>query len=199
MRIFLDMDGVMVDFVGSLLQFARRPELLADWQPRGCYDLTQVLGVSSHYIWDNAYSNVNFWINMQPCPWMHQLLKECRRYGSITIASDPSLSPEAAAGKMQWMSNHLPAWTDRLVLTSHKHLLATPNSVLIDDSDKNIGQFRMAGGHGILFPQPWNSLYEIAERGDGLAHVMRELNRKARWRFYKQENRIFQSRNHEEV
>jgi len=197
MRIFLDMDGVMVDFVGSVLRLVRRPDLLADWRPRGCYDLTRVLGVPHEYLWENAYSNVNFWRNMQPYPWLEQLLDTCRRYGPIAIASDPSLSPEAAAGKIEWMTRHVPASTDRLLLTSHKYLLANANSVLIDDSDKNIVEFRRAGGQGILFPQPWNSLYRIAERGDGMSYVMQALNRTARWLYYKHEKRVYQALNQE--
>lgn len=197
MHIFLDMDGVMVDFTSSVLRLVRRPDLLADWRPRGCYDLAQVLGVPQEYIGENAYANVNFWKNMQPYPWLHKLLKICQQYGSITIASDPGLYAEAAAGKIEWMSRHLPALSDRLLLTSHKQLLANVNSILIDDSDKNVVEFRKAGGWGILFPQPWNSLHGIAERGAGMSHVLWELKRTAKWFSYKHEKRILQSSNQE--
>jgi len=38
-----------------------------------------------------------------------------------------------------------------------KHFAATPDSLLVDDSEKNIDMWVAWGGVGLLFPCPWNS------------------------------------------
>tara|TARA_B100000700_G_C14367978_1_gene544625 strand:+ start:90 stop:317 length:228 start_codon:yes stop_codon:yes gene_type:complete len=49
------------------------------------------------------------------------------------------------------------------MLGSHKHLLAKPDVVLIDDSDEKCRKFIEAGGHAILLPQPWNANHGLVD------------------------------------
>jgi hypothetical protein len=39
-----------------------------------------------------------------------------------------------------------------------KELLARPDTLLIDDNEKNISAFRKSGGMAITVPRPWNRL-----------------------------------------
>ena len=46
---------------------------------------------------------------------------------------------------------------DYLFAPSHqKQLLAGKNRILIDDSQRNVEQWKQAGGRAVLVPQPWN-------------------------------------------
>jgi hypothetical protein len=55
------------------------------------------------------------------------------------------------------------------VMGPAKHLCANSKHVLIDDYDRNINNFKAAGGHTILFPQFWNVAHDF--QGDKLKHV----------------------------
>lgn len=44
-----------------------------------------------------------------------------------------------------------------------KELNAKSGAILIDDSDKNVENYRAAGGCAILFPQPWNKNSQYIE------------------------------------
>ena len=52
-------------------------------------------------------------------------------------------------------------WLDgdafRMIPTEHKHLLAAPGRVLVDDSTKNIANWIKHGGIGLGLKQPWNN------------------------------------------
>jgi len=71
---------------------------------------------------------------------------------------DGVLSSNCIDGKLRWIDEHVPLSQHQLVITKSKWTLATPDNLLIDDSDKNVNEFRNYGGKAILFPRPWNSL-----------------------------------------
>ena len=54
-----------------------------------------------------------------------------------------------------------------------KWICARPDQLLIDDNDTNIDNFRDRGGHGILFPQPWNRNHGLVE--DRMGYLREEL------------------------
>ncbi len=63
---------------------------------------------------------------------------------------------------------------DRTIISyAPKSLLAGPDTLLIDDKDENITEFRAGGGHGILVPRPWNKLHGWA--GEVLKVVKKKL------------------------
>lgn len=67
-------------------------------------------------------------------------------------------------GKRDWMNANLPDWLcDKFVIVGDvcKDVAANSESLLIDDSDKNVEDFRKAGGQAILMPRPWNCLREV--------------------------------------
>ena len=65
----------------------------------------------------------------------------------------------------------------RTILGRNKYLFANKNTLLIDDTQKNTDAFIEAGGNAILVPRHWNSLHEIADRGQTLKYVQDELNK----------------------
>lgn len=104
----------------------------------------------------------DFWANApksNECDW---LIRECtRRVGAsnVCILTAPTLDPQCAAGKMEWIRRNLPEELQRQFLIGpQKHFCARWSSLLIDDSDNNVGKFRANGGRAILVPRPWNSL-----------------------------------------
>lgn len=75
----------------------------------------------------------------------------------ICTAPPPDHNPAAYSGKAIWIKKNLPKWLHRnVIFTEHKHELALPNRLLIDDADHNFNAWATAGGAAILIPRPWN-------------------------------------------
>lgn len=165
--IYLDMDGVLTDFVGDVANRIRfEGDIYREWRSLlrknkvgDPYSLEGVLGTTTDKLWSTIDAwGLSFWACMHYYPWANHLYIMLGEYGDVVILTSPSLSPNAFAGKV----NSLQGWLGRgfrefiLCPSQLKHKLANKTSILIDDSEKNIRKFKEAGGHPILFPQPWN-------------------------------------------
>jgi 5'(3')-deoxyribonucleotidase len=171
-HIFVDLDGVLADFVQSSLALHDRSHLLECW-PGGEWDMPKVMGISRGEFW-RAISQQGspFWEMLEPYPWTAELLDQLRSIAPVTIATSPSMDPGCLDGKVRWMQRHLgPSFRDFLI-GPQKYLLARPDVVLIDDRDSNVDAFREHGGQAILFPQPWNSNHQLEDR---MAYVADQL------------------------
>jgi len=151
MRIFLDVDGVLADWVdGVRLAAGIEP---STWDTVG----HGLLPTQNQAKIDAAMSTREFWVGLVRYPWADELFQTCQRHGEVIFCTQPFDSPECLAGKYQWLSNHFGATMDNIVFTRKKWRLANPQSLLIDDNKENCDRFQYAGGHSILFPQPWNT------------------------------------------
>jgi hypothetical protein len=175
-HIFLDMDGVLANFIAGASQLHGREGILDSW-PRGVWDAPTVFGLSSSQFWRKIdAAGADFWAELEAYPWLPELLETLRWFGPVTILSSPSLGVECPSGKLRWLRQHVhPDFRDHL-FGHQKHLCAKPGHVLIDDFDTNVTRFREHGGDAVLFPQPWNSRHAIEDR---VAFVASELQRLA--------------------
>lgn len=170
--IYIDMDGVLSDFVQGALDLFQQPDALSDW-PLGSHRVAQVLGVSGTEFWKRIdASGSSFWSELAPYPWVAELLTLVDSYPWYILTS-PSRDGSSADGKMQWMRRYLGDDFRRYLISPQKQLLANSNSILIDDLDPNIERFETAGGTGILFPRKWNANHRLADKP--LAYVQQRL------------------------
>lgn len=165
--IFLDMDGVIVDFVGGVCDLfeVNRDDLLKDW-PKGSKGIHKALGIDLDLMWDQIdVCGQDFWENLRPYQHSFKFYKKLVVLGDVIICTSPARDPSCVAGKRAWMNN----WFNWLlgsenfrdfVITPHKYLLAAPGRFLIDDYAPKVKKFRQYGGHGLLFGQPWNGMGE---------------------------------------
>lgn len=170
-RIFLDVDGVLADWVGGVCNLfdLDQADLEAQWKADewGIDSVLGNLGVTDVEMWaaiDKA--GADFWASLEPLPWAHSLYELCNTYAPTTILTSPSQHPSSAAGKMAWLEDNLgpnfeTPFRDFLI-GSVKHTVARPGVMLIDDRPSTIEAFRNAGGEGLLFPRPWNPNREYA-------------------------------------
>lgn len=161
--IFVDLDGVLVDFVAEVctLHNYTGPQsdfcgLGASWMERVCGDRKKM-----EEFWDTTGSSVTFWSRLRPTVEYLEILEVCEAAapGSVGLLSSGACRPEAFAGKMLWVQAYLPLYRKHLFVGSRKELFAHGDAVLIDDWDENVSRWKSAGGHGILYPRPWNSLH----------------------------------------
>ena len=153
--VYLDMDGVLVDFVtGALQVHGAGPEKMIP----GVYDMCQWLNLSLEDF-RRPLGGQSFW---QHLPWMSdgmavlQLVLDHVPEKMLWLVSDPLPSPGCYAGKYLWLRSNLAGLSDRLVLAQDKSFLARPGALLIDDHTEAVDSWRERGGEAILVPRPWN-------------------------------------------
>ena len=138
-KIFLDMDGVLVDFDEQFKE-------LTGQYPKD-YESTHTTDEFWNEI-DNA--GVGFWRGMKWMPGGEALYNRTSQFDHVLLSS-PSRSEVSKIGKSLWRRDKTP--NTKLIL-SRSHLkknYAAPNHILIDDRESNIKQWRDAGGIGILY------------------------------------------------
>lgn len=192
--IYLDIDGVLADFIGGVGNLFNRPDLVENWpQPkdgRHIYEVGEALGIHEHNIWSEIdYEGEHFWMGLSVYPWTRTVYEACARYGQVFLVTMPSHVGVSYLGKHLWigtklyrMLGELPGLSDRVIMTrAPKSLLSRPGTILVDDNEANCVDFVGDGtrGHAILFPQPWNSnrLWGITakERVDFLNERLAEI------------------------
>lgn len=178
MTVLVDMDEVLTDFVEGSLRIHgwTRERLERVWQP-GSWSIIEPMGMTADEFWApiNA-AGEEFWLGLEPTPWARDLIEGIDRLTcDWYIVSSPSQSPSAYSGKVGWLRRFLNDGFDRVVITGHKHLLARPGNVLVDDREESVEQFIDAGGQGIVFPSRYNSLHWQAE--NPVRFVLTELRR----------------------
>lgn len=166
--IFIDMDGVLADFVTAACRVHGR-------QPAHDHErLHEAWGISSREFWWEIESHGDsFWALLDEYSWSRDLVVLAKEFGPISIATSPALSPDCAAGKVAWLQRFFGNNFREFMIGPRKHLLAKPGAILIDDTVRHCDDFREAGGEAILFPQPWNVNRDLC--GDRLGYVWRRL------------------------
>lgn len=152
MKICLDIDGVLVDFVGGAAKvLGYDPKVVT------CWDYYPLIGTTEDEFWraiDAAGSD--FWATLPEYPWCDQLVKSCDEVAPTILLTTPSKCPSSTHGKLRWMHGKFGSGFRDYLMGPKKEYCATPETVLIDDSDANCKKFREHGGRAILFPRPWN-------------------------------------------
>lgn len=165
-RILLDMDQILVDFIGGAIQIhgISRQKLESCW-PAGQYSIIEPMGLTQDEFWRpiNEAGDL-FWLGLETLPWINDLL---HLVDSLTddwyIVSTPSLHHTSYSGKARWLKRFFGQSFNRFIFTFHKGVLACSNALLIDDCEETVEQFIIAGGSALVFPGRTNKLYNHAD------------------------------------
>ncbi|HDZ15076.1 hypothetical protein LCGC14_0598000 [marine sediment metagenome] len=156
--VFLDMDGVITNFNKAVCEKFNLP-----YPPQTYHFFPEIRSQV------NDFCDGSFW---QKLEWMDDGRDILRAiidvFGPEKIYLLTKMMPNAktASGKMIWVQNNLPFYSDQVILMTlgvPKSLLARPDTLLIEDCDKYVEEFYKAGGYGILVNRPWNKGYERAD------------------------------------
>ena len=166
MRVFLDLDGVVVDFVQGLIDWFN-----LDFKHEDCQnyeDIYKFYPGTKADLWeslpDRFWAELNFTKEAVEILTFLEPLKPC-------ILTSPVWT--GAGGKQQWIRKNLPNYFDekRYLIGPAKDYAAHKGSLLIDDAEDMVEKFQNAEGYTILVPRPWNYL-----RGkDVLTHIKNSL------------------------
>ena len=146
--------------MGAALKSLNKEELLNQWPP-GTYNIEKAVGMD-HLTFCNIMNNYDsyFWRNLEEYPWFWNLYNQLKGFGDVIFCSKPAISPQSLKGKLEWLQDRFGKEFRDYVFTDKKFYLANPNTVLIDDDERQVDPFRSYGGKAILFPQLWNINYK---------------------------------------
>lgn len=147
LSLYVDLDGVLTDF------------------NKGYRDLTgiDITGQfhDSPSFWDPINNaGYDFWVNLEWTEDGKKLWNYIKKYNP-EILSSPSKQEDSRVGKHDWVKKHLPDVHLILRSSSNKKEFATPTSILIDDREPNIEQWKEAGGIGILHTSADETIKEL--------------------------------------
>jgi hypothetical protein len=150
--IYCDMDSVLVDFDRGYQELTGMTSQQADAK-----------GVET--FWDPiSKAGAKFWITLQWMPDGKQLWDYIKKYNPILLSA-PSREESSKLGKRVWVKRELPGAKLILKYASQKQEYASPTSILIDDRQKNIDQWKAAGGIGILHTNTANTIKQLKQLG----------------------------------
>jgi 5'(3')-deoxyribonucleotidase len=158
MRIFLDMDGTITNFIGHFLRWFEIEGY--HHNDISYYDhCFEIAPLTKSYYWDEM-DDVNFWFRIDPYPWFMGLIDIIRKYDrdyTVLTSMHPNRG-KAIKGKYLWLKKYLPLVIEngRYAFAINKQWFAHQDAVLIDDYEEHIDNFIWKGGKGILWPMPWN-------------------------------------------
>jgi len=176
MIVFLDLDGVLVDFVGGINKaFKLTPSSRPNEKGGTVWNWYRDYGITDEEF--NEVCTEEFWHNLN---WMQDgqrilsLLEQRIPKGVIYLLTVPMPNKGSWTGKYLWIKDNMPEYTERLIVSSAPKKLFAPGNLLVDDKDSNIDEFILSGGKAILVPRPWN------RRGltyTPVDHVGKQLNK----------------------
>lgn len=175
LTIYLDMDGVMVNFIGGVEKL-----LNVDLSGFNQYSMGKYLNMSDSQIWKKIdAAGADFWYNLEKYPWTDDLLMySFSLTDQVYIATSPSAHPSCAMGKHKCILKTMPKELHRRFFIGPKkqQFARDETTVLIDDSDSKVEAFIQAGGKAITFPQPWNSAKDYTD--DRIGYIKDQLEPK---------------------
>lgn len=180
MKIFVDLDEVVTDFIGSACAVfgITREQLNAEWEP-GVWDMIHPLNravskerggnsaeITEERFW-SALNKESFWANLPMLPGSTELLEGvaalAKQHGAEWyFLTSPSLCPTSYSGKVRFLQQKFGRTFNQFFITPHKHLFAKSDAILIDDREETVKKFTANGGKGILFPARHNSLHALS-------------------------------------
>jgi hypothetical protein len=156
--IYLDMDGVIVDWMGGVCKtmgvdindptFRNRIK-----NGETCDD---VLGAAAIREACDPLGP-EWWMNLKLLPWAHRLVETAKKHGSVVFLSSPgnihhwtTTARVAAFGKIQFIHDNFPE--HQLILANEKFHCAGPRKFLVDDMYKHVPPFEKRKGRVFLWP-----------------------------------------------
>ena len=158
-RIYLDMDGVLFDFVKALETTTKM-------------SINQWMKLDRKKRWDPVIANDKFWSDG---PWLSEGKKlfnyvKKNKPHILSAYVEHAFDPNCIPGKTKWAMKNTGIDKSRIniVMRSQKKnyaQIAGRPAILIDDYDKNTKEFTAKGGTGITFKTASQTIAELKKLG----------------------------------
>lgn len=168
-RLVLDMDGVVADFVTALCTTHNRPSPYDNGYDRWDMENSPEFGHMSRNEMFKPCKDADWWEAVPKLPDADLIVETCldllpAENIVVGTATTWPVGP-CTDGKIAWWKKHYPetGMHNRVIATPHKHFLAAPFTVLVDDKESNIRHFEEHSGNVLMIPRPWNSLRDVRD------------------------------------
>jgi len=168
MKVYLDMDGVICDFVKGLHTSLNIPYNEIDYPYElGNYDIfgeiERVRGIPKGKQYKTLH-DIKFWENIEKTFEADRLVKLLEdiisKENIFILTTVPPSWSYAATGKYKWITKNLKGYTSKLIISPlSKSFFGREDILLIDDADENYKEYTASGFSSYLVPRPWNSRY----------------------------------------
>lgn len=145
-QLWLDMDGVLADFVGSYTEHFHEPP---------------DKGLAQDEKWRKLQEVKDFYFHLKLLPDARQLVDATRALRPIILTGCPR-GGWAEQQKLAWGHVHFPGIPMTLCRSHQKPMFCHPGDVLIDDWPKYKDQWEAKGGHFIVHTSARESLTRLA-------------------------------------
>jgi 5'(3')-deoxyribonucleotidase len=160
LRILCDVDGVLADFVGLILDYVQkntglsyRPEAVDQW------DMLQCLGLGDHWTYFRTQCDeLALCRTMRPLPGARAFYAELEQIAgaaNVRVCTTP-MTPAWLTQRAEWLVEFGVPF-ERQIQIRDKHELAREDLVLIDDKAENCTAFVKAGGRAFCVATPYNT------------------------------------------
>jgi len=155
-RIFLDLDGVIIDWCGAAkLWYGLEFDDLDNTSYKFIEEQALLQrGLSRKVFWEGLTGA--FWLNLKKYPWADTMLEFLKPYDPIILTA-PTLNN--GGWRQQWIRENMGTFFNdkKYIISPAKWACAYPGALLIDDKQSNCTSFIEHGGGAMLFSQPWNT------------------------------------------
>ena len=161
LKALLDMDGVLVSFVQGALAVHEKDYPYNRPEAAGHWNITTLIDIPEDKFWRPMEDL--FWARLKKTPEADEIVDlVVGKFGldNTCLLSVPSPNIGCVPGKLQWIAENYPQFSDRYLFGPRKEFASGPNRILIDDRDKNVDDFNRAGGTAFLLPRPWNRMHK---------------------------------------
>jgi 5'(3')-deoxyribonucleotidase len=167
-KVFLDMDGVIADFVSAAVRVHGKPDPYLLPSSLGIFDMEKLWGITIEEFWAPINdAGASFWSTLEPMKDAFDIAQTAIDFAggpeNVCVLTSPSNDPGCIPGKRAWMEMHFPELKKNMLFGSAKHFLAGPNRILVDDRDKNLEDFAAHGGRSVCVPRLWNRLHSLSD------------------------------------
>ncbi len=178
-KVFLDMDGVLTNFVDACCEAHGKKSPYSDPKSFGIFNMEKLWNITVSEFWAPLDKlGRPFWENMGKMPDADEIVKTLEEeFGrsNICILTSPSYDPGCIPGKREWIKKHYPQFRNQILYGTAKRFLAGDNRVLVDDRDENVNSFVEHGGKAVLIPRLWNCNHALCVLKDAASWTLNSL------------------------
>jgi 5'(3')-deoxyribonucleotidase len=156
-RILCDVDGVLADFVGLVLDYVQRNVgLHYSREAIDAWDCFAVLGIPEHWPYFRTQCDeLQLCRSMRPIPGASEFYAALGQIGEVRVCTSP-MTPAWLSQRAEWLVEFGIPMRDH-IHAHDKHELHPAYDVLIDDRTENCEAFERAGGRAFCIATPYNA------------------------------------------
>lgn len=179
--VLFDADNVLADFRPAFLNKMGISETAAKTGWRDAYEPSDALlqqAARPVANWNEAMDvlrrdSVPFYSDMPATPWAKDLWQGAQQMdASVGILTARTTVDPSREGTRNWVSKNISPLPEAVIVDHQKQRYANSQTILVDDSEKNVNAFLAAGGRAVLVPDPANSRRDEFRHDGSMAELV---------------------------